>query len=36
MKIIRTIFLSVKYWMQGDRWRVAYEYAKALVYGFKR
>lgn len=28
--------LSVKYWLQGDDWKFAKEYASAIVKGFKR
>jgi len=31
----QVILLSVKYWLQGDDWKFAYSYAKAIIYGFK-
>ena len=33
---LRIFFLTVKYYLQGDDWRKASEYAKALVFGFRR
>lgn len=27
--------LAIKYWLQGDDWKFAYEYAEALINGFK-
>jgi len=35
IKEIRIIILAVKYWVQGDKWAMAYSYAMALVKGFK-
>ncbi len=32
---IRIYYLAVKYWMQGDDWKKAVEYAKSLVLGWK-
>jgi len=28
---IRTYFLAIKYWLQGDSWKFAIEYAKAIT-----
>ena len=28
--------LAVKYWVQGDAWQEAVEYATALVQGFRK
>ena len=33
---LRILFLAVKYWIQGDAWPEAVEYAEAIVRGFKR
>jgi hypothetical protein len=33
---LRVYMLAVKYWIQGDSWRFAKDYAAALVYGFRR
>jgi len=35
-KKIRILLLTIKYYLQGDTWQFANEYAKALVQGFKR
>jgi hypothetical protein len=35
MKPISTLILTVKYFLQGDSWAQAFEFAKAIVYGFK-
>lgn len=35
MKKIRIIFLTIKYWLQGDELKDAFEFAKAIVKGFK-
>ena len=32
----RIFFLAIKYWLQGDPWPEAVEYAKVIVEGFKR
>ncbi len=32
----RIFILAVKYWLQGDGWRFAKEYAEAIVKGFKK
>ena len=32
----RIFFLAIKYWLQGDAWAEAVEYAKFIVKGFKR
>lgn len=32
---IRIYVLAVKYWAQGDPWKVAVEYAESLVLGWK-
>lgn len=29
------LYLTVKYWLQGDTWKFAKEYAKGIVRGFK-
>ena len=36
MKIIRIYSLAIKYWVQGDSWKSATEYAKFIVEGFKK
>ena len=36
MRIFDTIKLTLKYWLQGDTIKEAYDYARAIVYGFKR
>lgn len=28
--------LTVKYWLQGDEWKFAKSYARAIVRGFRR
>lgn len=33
---MRIFTLAVKYWLQGDNWTDAKEYATALVKGFRR
>lgn len=33
---IRIYMLTVKYWIQGDSWKFAKEYATAIVMGFKK
>ncbi len=33
---IRIIYLSIKYWAQGDNWDKAKEYAESLVIPWKR
>jgi len=35
-KKIDIFFLSIKYWLQGDTWKFAKEYATAIVEGFKK
>lgn len=35
MNKIRIYYLALKYWIQGDEWRFAVEYAKAIVKGWK-
>ena len=32
----RIFFLAIKYWLQGDTWAKAVEYAKFIVLGFKK
>ena len=32
---IAILFLSIKYWLQGDDWVIAVKYAKFIVEGFK-
>ena len=34
--MIRIYMLAIKYYMQGDSWEGAVDYAKAIVRGFKR
>jgi len=36
MNKIRIYVLAIKYWLQGDDWDFALEYATTLVAGFKR
>jgi len=36
MRDIEIYFLAIKYWLRGDEWGVALEYARAIVKGFKR
>lgn len=36
METFRIYFLTIKYWLQGDDWDFAKEYAEALVKGYKR
>jgi len=33
---IRILYLTIKYWLQGDDWKFALEYATSIVKGFKR
>lgn len=33
---IQIYILAIKYWVQGDKWEFAVEYATGLVKGFKR
>jgi hypothetical protein len=35
MKTIRIYILAIRYFLQGDTWEFAKEYATALVRGFK-
>jgi len=35
-KTIPICILTIKYWLQGDTWKKAKEYATAIVRGFKR
>ena len=35
MKTIHIYILAIKYFLQGDTWEFAKEYAKAIVKGFK-
>ena len=35
MKKLQIYVLTIKYWLQGDDWQFAKEYATALVMGFK-
>jgi len=35
MKEIRIFILTIKYWLKGDDWEFAKEYAEAIVRGFK-
>ncbi len=32
---IRIYILAIKYWVQGDEWKFAVEYAEAIVKGWK-
>ena len=34
-KKIDTYCLAIKYWLQGQEWKEAFEYAEALVMGWK-
>lgn len=36
MNKIRIFQLAMKYWLQGDDWEDAYEYAESIVNGFKK
>jgi hypothetical protein len=36
MDNIRVYILAIKYWLQGDDWKFAKEYAEALVKGYKK
>ena len=36
MEIFEIYWLAVKYWLSGDDWDFALEYAISLVKGFKR
>ena len=33
---INIYILTIKYWLQGDDWKFAKEYAEALVKGYKK
>jgi hypothetical protein len=33
---INVYILTIKYWLQGDDWKFAKEYAEALVKGYKK
>jgi len=35
MKTIRIFILTVKYWLRGDSWQFAKEYAEFIVLGWK-
>lgn len=35
MKKIRVYCLAIKYWLQGDPWQFAVEYARAIVEGWR-
>jgi len=35
-KYLRIRFLAIKYWLQGDEWKFAVEYATSIVEGFKK
>jgi len=35
-KTLSVYFLAIKYWLQGDEWGLALEYARTIVKGFKR
>ncbi len=32
---IEIYILAIKYWIQGDKWKFAVEYATGIVKGFK-
>jgi hypothetical protein len=32
---VRTLFLAIKYWWQGDDWDKAWLFAKVIIKGFK-
>ena len=34
--MIRIYMLAIKYWIQGDNWKFAVEYATGLVKGWKK
>jgi hypothetical protein len=36
MKTIRIYILAIKYFLQGDKWQFAKEYAESIVKGFKK
>lgn len=36
MNEIRIYILTIKYWLQGDDWNFAKEYAESIVRGFKK
>ncbi len=36
MENIRIYYLAIKYWLSGDNWDFAVEYAESLVKGWKR
>ena len=33
---VRVYILAIKYFMQGDKWKFAVEYAESIVKGFKK
>lgn len=33
---LRIFFLAIKYWLQGDKWDFAKDYASSIVKGFKK
>lgn len=33
---IRIFWLTLKYWNQGDEWKIARDYARRIVWGFKK
>jgi len=35
MKSMEVYSLAIKYWLQGDEWAVALEYARVIVGGLK-
>jgi hypothetical protein len=35
MRRMAWLYLTLKYWLKGDPWRLAGEYAYTIVYGFK-
>jgi len=35
MDTLDIYYLAIKYWLQGDNWQDAKEYAEAIVKGFR-
>jgi len=35
-KGVSVYLMAIKYWLQGDEWEFALEYARLIVGGFKR
>jgi hypothetical protein len=36
MKALWTLILALKYWLRGEPWNLALEYARFLVWGFRK